>query len=439
MKNKTYQNAVDNLKFSDDLYDRVLQNVNLTRRPIRIVRAIAIAAVITALLATTAAGVTSIVKDILEKRETEIPVETLGTQEDTFDDAQIMQFTLSSGLEGVKTHYMELEMGNGITQYQFLRGMLYNWAGTYYRITDDYRLETVEFQKADGAFYKGEQRYTIALSYKYYETEDGVVSLYHGALQKNEAGEVLINVYCLDRRPANIGEPAWPAYLDVQTGQIRDALPQLSPADFEGRICYTQRLGNGILISALVNEGTKQCQGKRYWVEEATSKIVPISLPGGGTDFVYNDTLYYQDAKGRLYRMDDSFSFHMVCEYETPNSFSGGLLAVMTDDGKLGIFDVDKDMTYVFNEIPVTKNELTRYRAMRCGNRIMLIKTINNWDIMGMQITQVGVLDLENRKLQLLEFENDLICLHGQWLDESRMAIIYKRGLQQYLCIYEFA
>lgn len=439
MKNNTYQNAVDHLEFSDELYERVAQNAQTCPRPVRLLRAVAIAAVITAILATTATGVSSVLKDILDKKETEVPVQTLGTQEDTFEDAKVMEFTLSNELQGVKVHYMELELGESVQQYQFLRGLLYNWAGTYYRITEDYQLENVVFQNAVGCVNKGDTQYKVYPDYQYLDTPDGVISVYHNALPKNVVGEILINVYAQGtKKPANIGDPAWPAYLDVKTGQIRDALPQRSPDDFEGRICYTRRFKNGILISTLVNEGTKHVTGRRYWVEETTQKTVQITIPDNGIDFCYRDTLYYQDAKGKLYRMDDSFRFHLVSDYETPALFGGGLLEVITDDGKLGIFDVDTGMTYVFAEIPVTENDILSYNSLRRGNRILLVKTENNWELMGKQVTQVGLMDMENRQLVLLEFDNDMVCLHCHWLDDDRIAMIYQRDQQQYLGIYEF-
>lgn len=350
-----------------------------------------------------------------------------------------MHFSVSTGLPGVKTHYMELALGNGINQYQFLRGMLYDWAGTYYRITKDYQLETVEFKSASGAIYKGEDWYSVYNSYRYMETDNGVISVYHGPIQKNEAGEILINVYHMVKNPQdNIGDPAWPAYLNTQTGELRDAVPQLQPEDFEGRICYTERYKNGILFTTVVNEGTKKVDNQLYWVEESTLRMVKIDLPSNAINFVYQDTLYYQDAKGRLYCMDDSFTFHLISEYETSAWFDSGLLTVRTDEGKLGIFDVDRNLTYVFDEISVTYDELMKYNILRRGNRILLMKRVNNWELMGAQITMVGLLDLESNELKLLSFENELVYLHCSWLEDDRLAMIYQQDDRQFLCIYEF-
>lgn len=438
MKDNPYRDAVEHLEFSDDLYDRVLQNVNVTNKPIRVARVLVIAAVIFVLLATTAAGVTSLVKEILDKEEVNIPVQTLGTQQDTFEDAKVMHFTVSTGLPGVNSHYMELAMDDGVAQYLFVRGLLCSWASTYYRITEDYRLETIEFKTTSGWVDKGDDRYTVDPAYRYYESDDGVISAYHGPLPQNEAGEILINVYSIARKkPSNIGDPAWPAYLNTESGQIRDALPQLSPDDFEGRIGYTSRFRDGILFTTLVDEGTKNVHNRYYWVDETTLQIVPIEFPGKGFEFVYQDTLYYQDETGKLYRMDDHFTFQLISEYETPAMFSAGLLVVMTG-GKLGIYDVDRDMTYVFNDIEVTKNDLMNYGTLRRGDKIVLLKTVTNWDLMGTQITQVGVLDPESNELRLMEFDNDLVVMHCSWLADDRLGMIYQRAQRQYLCIYEF-
>ncbi len=439
MKNNTYRDAVDHLRFSDDLYQNVVKRARGSQRPRRIVGVFVATVLITVLLAGTAVGVNYVVSELLDKQEVTVPVHTLGTQKDTFEDAQVMHFSVTSGLPGVNTHYMELAMGDVATQYLFVRGLLCSWASTYYRIADDYRLEIVEFKTTSGWVDKGDDRYTVDPAYRYYERDDGVISAYHGPLPKNEAGEILINVYCLVRKkPDNIGDPAWPAYLNVETGQIRDAMPQLSPEDFEGRICYTRRFRDGILFTTLVNEGAKSVHNRYYWVDETTLQIVPIELPGKGFEFVYQDTMYYQDETGKLYQMDDHFTFHLISEYETPAMLGAGLLLVMTTDGKLGIYDVDRDMTYVFNDIEVTKNDLMNYGTLRRGDKIVLLKTVTNWELMGTQITQVGVLDPQSNELRLIEFDNDLLVTHCSWLADDRLGMIYQRGQRQYLCIYEF-
>lgn len=443
MKNNKYQKAVSHLQFSDDLYKKVaIQSAQMTqtRRPVRAASLMAAVITIVALLATTASGITYYVRENRSKEEIQIPVQTVGTQADNFSDAKTMEFTMSPGINGVTTRYLELELGEGIVQYQFVSGMLYNWAGKYYRITEDARLEEVTFSPAHGNVQKGESVYTVYKPYGYMVTENGVVSAYHGPLQVNENGEVLINVYCIQQKNSEIGDAAWPAYLNVETGELRDALPLLSADNFEGRVTYTRRLKDGILIYTLVDEQTPNAYNLAYWVNERTSEIVPISTPGKGDLTVYQDELYYQDQEGLLYRMDEDCNFLSVSKYRTPAFLSGGLLRVMTDKNTLGIFDVETGYTYVFDQIPITYNELQgdAYLTMRKGNKIALITMETNWELKARQITQVGILDLETRELKLLELNNELEALHCTWLTDHSLAIIYGEGEQQYLCIYEF-
>lgn len=443
MKNKTYQNAVDHLEFSDDLYEKVVAQsapVTQTRRPVRAASLMAAVLTIVALLATTASGISYFVSENRNKEDIQIPVQTVGTQADDFSDAKTMEFTVSQGINGVTTRYLELEFGNGVVQYQFVKGMLYNWAGKYYRITEDAQLEEATFSSAHGEVQKEESVYTVYPQYGYMLTENGVVSAYHGALQVNENGEVLINVYCIQSKNSEIGDAAWPAYLNVETGEIRDALPLLSPDDFEGRVTYTERLKDGVLIHTLVDEQTANAYNLAYWVNERTSEIVPISTPEKAYLSVYRDELYYQDADGQLYRMDKDFCFQPISEYKTPAFLRGGLLRVMTDKKTLGIFDVETGVTYVFDQIHITYNELKgdSYLTMRNGNKIALITMETNWNLMARQIIQVGILDLETRELKLLELNNELGALHCTWLTDHSLAIIYTEGERQYLCIYEF-
>lgn len=79
MKNNTYRNAVDHLQFSDDLYEKVINNAPGTKRPVRLLGVVAAVVMITALLATTAAGATLLLKEHWQKQEITVPVQTLGT------------------------------------------------------------------------------------------------------------------------------------------------------------------------------------------------------------------------------------------------------------------------------------------------------------------------------------------------------------------------
>lgn len=430
MKNKIYQNAVEHLRFSDDLYQKVMENAPEPRRPVRILPALVAAVLITVLLASTVLADNSKQPENPTNVEHTVPVETLGTAQEEMTDAKMMELTVSEMTEGVTVHYMELVP---FKQYSFIHGMLHDHSGNFLRITEDYTLEPVQMQMVDIRLEKNGCVYTK--QFYYLDTERGVLSTIGNVHYKNENGEILINAF----NPPNNN---WPVYLNVETGEYRDALPDWTTLDFKGKVVYVDELRGGLLVCTLV-EGKKNSYNEYHWIAPGATEAKLLNIPQKGTEYVYNDTVFYQNEKGYLYVMDEAFNFRQLTEYKTMDMLTDGLLIVMTKDGKLGIFDVLSEETYIFPSIEVTENDLDEmfgYNAKRYGTdgKIALIQTQTNWEALRSELVKIGVLDLEKGQLQLLQIDNEFDGLNCYWFDANRLGVIYSTEDRQFLCIYEF-
>lgn len=427
MKNNTYRNAVEHLRFSGDLAASVAATQSAPRSHTRPIRTVVIAAVLVALVATTAFGTIS------KLREIPANVETLGTAREEMTDAAIMEFTVSKKTEGVTVHYMKL-VGNDT--YSFVHGMLISLKKGIFRITDDYQLEQVQMEQTNVTLEKNDRVYN--LNFSWLDTEDGVISNHRGIYRKDENGEIMLN--------ATGRSGQWPVFLNVETGEIRDALPDWTASDFTGRIGYAFALQGEILVSTIV-ESTEMVDGRDasynllYSVNQG--QLREIELPENyHLDFVVNDTLYYQDRNGTLYRMDENFVPHLVCDYKTWDTLSNGLLTVCAG-GSLGILDVLTGETYVFDEIPVQKSDLHErmgYNAKRYGSNGRIALVQSDWipDEEKVVLCSLGVLDVNTRTIKMLQIENGYDGYQNGWLDENRFAVIYRGEGGQFLCIYEF-
>ena len=438
MKTNKYQHAVDHLKFSDDLYERVVENGQAVSRTTSIARMVAIAAVITGILATTALAVGGYVKNKLLKNELLVPIQTLGTVDDRFEDALRMEFTLSDKIDGVQVHYMELEQTGGVTSYRFRDGLL--WGGnTYYCVTEDYQLENLKMYTPDAKLEKGGWLYQFPEDYTYGITDIGVVSKYHDAAVVNAQGEILTHVYRLEAGMAcQVSDIAWPVYLNVETGQIRDALPQFSPEDFPVQSVYVRNWKGGLLIGPRVNGENLDF----YWVPEGSTDKIVFSIPATSQWIPGKDTIYYADAYGNHYCLNENFQQQSASPYNTYGTPGAGLLEVMTDDYKLGIYDLQTGLTYVFHEIEVNRGSFEGscgyYTSTSSSGRVALIKSGVAFEPRRTIIEQIGILDVENRQLRLLNIENGYTRVFATWLDGDRLGVIYENEGRQYLCIYEF-
>lgn len=436
--NNKYHDAVEHLEFSDNLFTRVTAAERKPQSRFRLLRAVAIAALITALMATTVFGALSTI------REKPTKVETLGTASEDLTDASLMSFSLSDQAGGVTVHYMELYAD---VSYTFRHGLLYSEKTGFLRITEDYQLEAVEMNTAAYSFEKNDRTYTLEFSYL--DTPDGVFSNHKSAYQKNENGEILLNA-----TDGNSGQ--WPVYLNTETGEVRDALPDWTADDFAGRVTYSDPLKDGILVSTIVETdemkeivengtvvGWKDgSYNLLYWIADGEQEAKLVGLPEDYTWYVDNDVLYCQNSAGHLSFFDDNFDLQSISDYDTNDDLTDGLLTVAVD-GKLGILDVLTGDTYLFQDISVRASELDEtmgYHAIRYGKdgRIALVQTEWRTAEARVALLKLGVLDLDSGEMRMLDIENEYDGYRNGWLDADRLAVVYKNGEQQYLCVYEF-
>lgn len=419
MNQNDYIKAIDRLQFYEDLSERV-RLADRAKPRLRAARTAVLAAVLACFMITTAFGAISAL------REHPGEVEVLGTDTEQLTDAQHMNFTVSQLDGGVEKHYMELHPAH---PYYFRHGMLRSRQEGYLRVTEDYELEPVQMNEIHLTLKKNDRTYY--LDFAYLDTEDGVLSNHRSVYHKNEQGEILLDV--------TDGSSTWPAYFNPETGTIRDALPEWTEADFEGRFGGASAFRGGLLVSTIVNEDQPNARNMLYRIAPGAKEARIIELPGNGLWYVENDTIYYQNDVGQLYGMDDNFKFQMICEYETMDYLQDGLLTVSVR-GKLGILDAFTGELYVFEKIEASRFDTMDYHAIRYGanGTIALVHTQWVHDPERIVLRSLGVLDKQTARLNLLQIENDYDGGRCNWLDENRLAVIYKSDLGQILCVYEF-
>ena len=420
MIHNDYVNAVNKLEFSNALTERV-RAADRTKPRFRAVKTAAFAAVLACFMITTAFGAITVL------REYPGEVKVLGTDMQKLTDAQAMGFTVSQLSEGVVKHYMELHPAHS---YSFRHGMLRNRQSDYLRVTKDYQLEPVEMEQIHLTLEKNNRSYY--LDFTYLDTESDVLSNHRSVYRKNEQGELLLNV-------SDGNSSQWPVYYNMETGTIRDALPDWSEGDFEGRIGGASELRGGLLVSTIVNDGLPDARNNLYWVAPGAEEARIIQLPGNGMWHGEHDTIYYQNDLGHLYCMDDNFEFQLISAYGTSDYLQDGLLTVSAQ-GNLGILDAYTGELYVFEEIEVSTTDTLNYHAIRYGadGTIALVHTEWVHDPERIVLCTLGVLDKQSAQLKLLEIENSYDGGHCNWLDENRLAVIYKSDMGQFLCVYEF-
>ena len=436
--NNTYKNAVDHLEFSDDLLERV-QEKTAPRSRFSMVRAVIIAAAVICLMVTTAFAASML-------RKIDATADPVGKETESFEDVLKMEFTEPEQfLDGVSVHYLELEPD---TQYGLSNGYLYTYGENpvYYRVTEDYELVPATMTRVCKTFEKNGNQYL--LDFIYADTESGVLSNSKQPYFKDENGEILLNA--IDDQ-----NNLWPLYLNVETGEIRDALPEFTADDFTGSIRYTYVVNGGFLVSTLVETGAMvdvyddagyagqqdEAYNLLYWIHGDVS--IPVELPDNvATYFVDNETLYYQELGGALYRMDENLNPVCVSEYQTGDGITNGLITVSVG-GKLGVVDLLTDELFVFDSIDAQKEDLSElggYNAKRYGNDgpIAVIQCDHNMMERRLELMSFGILDKATGELKYLEVENPYNCEVNSWLDDHRFGVIYKDGDNRYLCIYEF-
>ncbi len=428
MKHDTYRRGVDNLKFSGNLYENVRKNCQPRSSGLSMARiGILIAAIVTLLGTSTYV----IGTEVSDRR---IVQQNLGLAEDNLPDSKTMKFTISDCFEGVKVHSLKLLPKR---TYHFRHGMLYSNLEGFLRITEDYKLESVQTQKIDKTFEKNGRNYQIV--FEYAESEDGILSTHRDIYYKNEKGEILLN-------GTDGYSNQWPAFVNLETGTVRDALPEWSDEDFEGRVGYGELFRNGILISTIVNEqrGSDGAYNQLYWIEHGASEARTIELPGRKMMYyVENDTLYCRNLPGKLYFLDENFEFQVVSEFSSYDDLTRGLFTVRTETGELGIHDVINGELYVIDGLMVDYTDIDEtlgYNASRydVNGRISLQHLDMNYEKSIAYIDMLGILNPQTGQLQILQIENGYDAYQNGWLDENRFGVIYKDGFCNYLSIYEF-
>ncbi len=425
MKNNRYSNAVDHLQFSDDFASSVMKRAEEQPRR-RNPAAILILAAVIALMATTALA------ESTDLRVTEAEQEKLGTVLLQMKDAEKMDFMKLDAPDGVKVHTLQLPGG---WHHSFEYGLLYTQSQGFFRVTDDYRLEKMEYETMDIDFEKNGRVYNFDYNCNYVQSDGGIITM-HGRFLEAVNGEVLI--------PATDGNSnQWPVFWNLENHTYRDALPGLTEEDFKGRISYAQWLNGDILVSTVVGESYNEL----YLVDVDTMQIIPIELPSRAQHNVDDGILYCNTPNGAWYRYSNSGTFELIDNFSTNDHPSGGLLTVATAKGELGIYDMLRDETIVIEGISVEAYDMrstvgynaTRYRSD--GN--IMISHVTQDMVMGVRkLDQLLILNPETGTLKKLQIESDadinrLGSVHG-WLDEYRYAAICTDENGNYLCIYEF-
>ena len=416
MNRNLYQNAVDHLVFSDRLQETVMKQAEKPHYGYRVARIAALAAVMVCMLATTVLAVNQDFRTwIISKFNSELRHVTQA--------------------EGVTVHYLELDKAN----YSFVNGVICSPQAGFLRFTEDHRLEPVEMSQLNIALEKNGRNYTEGFGY--YETESGIVSSFMTGLQKNQQGEIFLN-------PSDGNSHQWPVYVNLETGEVRDALPAWTEEDFPGREAYSYELMGGILLCTIVDEDYNML----YWIGPDAKEAVVLDLPADHYSwYCENNRLYYRDSYGRLYRMNEKLEFDLVCDYATGDDLTNGLYTVATDKKELAIVDVYTGDTYVIPGYKVNPgapagvrarvggdiDETMGYNATRYNaeGRIVMVQTVYDWQNKRVALQKLGVLSEETGELMLLEIENEYDSFHIQWMDEKHLAVIYDR---KYLYIYEF-
>ena len=419
--NDTYRNAVDHLVFADIRLEEEIVPIRRFRFP----RAIAIAAILITVLVTTAFAA------IVKIRQIPTEIEPIGTVQEEMTDAEPMHFSVSGEVDGIRVHYIEFA---GAKAYSFHHGLLKTPGDQYYRITEDYQLESVEMNHVNHKLDKNGNTYT--LDFDWLNTEKGVLSDHRYIYQPDRNNEIFLNA--TDGRSGQ-----WPVYLNILTGEVRDALPDWTAADFIGRIGYTYLVNGGMIVST-IDETAQKHVSRQYWIAPGAEEAKLIEKPEDARISIEQGNVYYQNDRGQLYQMDENFAFQQISEYKTSAYIENSLLLVSVNN-KLGILDVQSGEVYVLDDIHLTPPnymEMLDYAVLRYGTdgRIALMRTewVTNESEFRIEMNQIGILDTQNGKLELLTIENDYNAYQGYWLDENRFAVIYQDDLRQYLCIYEF-
>ena len=354
----------------------------------------------------------------------DISVNDLGTETVDFSDAGIMCLRIVRSNEGVNTYCMELPAGK---RYYFRNGILSN-GKIFHRVTDAYEIELLDAKSFTGTFEKNGYKYQVSVNYVLQDDEivTGTLVTY-----PVEEGEVLLNAFCA---PNN----NWPVYVNLDTGEIRDALPSFTVDDFQGHVGYVQRFRGGLLVSGLSKDSSRN---HLYWIGEPFSDAKELVLP----EKYYTadgDYLYSYNRVSKIHYLDADWEFRKLeSNFNTRDDPDYGLFAIRQQDGSLGIIDVINQTTYSVPEIKVQTQDLD-YRGINASRHstdgmIVLTSIKYDWEKSAEFMNYIGFLDTESGTIQFLNIMSEYGLISFGWMDDSRYAVIYEDEMKQYLYIYE--
>lgn len=421
MKSDIYRNAMDHLHYSEELEKNVMASARPVHRHFRTVRVAAIAAICCMLLGCTAYAVGSWIYS-------EIFMDDNGDVALDFSKTEIMHFTPSQSLDGITVHYMPI----GSKNVSFQNGLMYDPTSGFYEVTEDYELVALEHQSADISLDKNGKIYTRTL--KYVVTDDGVITNLGTYTEVN--GEILVNVIAADQWQ-------WPVYLNVYTGEYRDAMPDLDENSFEMNVSYIQPFRGGFIVSTMntrIEEAEVGNPRFLYWVSSDCQDIRKLDVPVYGVyETVVGDTLYIRDGSGHYYYMDDEFRF---CRVEgigrTNDIMFKGLLTYRGEDGTLKVADFWDGVIYNVADLQVNDNDIgvvQGYSATRnsVDGKIVVYRV----DTFTSDL-DLAALDTECGQLKQISVYSGYEINGWGWLDDNRLWMIYSDNVGSYVCVYDF-
>ena len=431
MKHNIYQNAVDHLEFSDNLYDTVVKKEQKPRSCHRIIRFVAAAAVMITLMVfgTFAAD--------LDFKKVTVGLKEIGSVEADMLSAQLMEFQKLESTNDVSIHYLEMDMPGG---YSFKNGYIYHQKGGIYRIDSEYQLVPVEGQIISGQLNKNGDIHRV--EYQYVSVNTEIIAL-NAPQNIMDDGRILAVVWTEDQH-------CWPVYLNLEDETVTDALPCFSDDDFTGRICYAEPFRDGILLTTVYSsdvfvDGVINSHNLLYYIKNGSSKAIEITPPRGNNSSFYceNDTIYWKAGSRPLYQLDDNYEFRQIDEFRTTDDLTKGLLTGRSSDGHLMVCDYYNNVQYHFDDISPDRwdfYETTGYNATRHSEdgKILITYSYDDYEAKTRRISRIGLLDPASGTLKMLDTHSNFKMHTFGWLDDDRFAVIYEKGARKFMCIYEF-
>lgn len=423
MKSDLYQKAVDHLEFSNSVDLAAFQNVRRPRPVVRILRSGLVAALIGILLMTGVAAVGGWIYITVVS-------ENIGQAQIDIGEATHLEFISTDNNDGISVHYTQL----GPYSYFYGEGYLYH-NGVFYKLDENFNVVAVESKSLTVSLEKDNRTYEKTI--EYVQVDDGIVTATWGMeFYPIVAGEIHINL------SVNTDTP-WPAYVDLETGEVRDALPNLTDASFEGTIYRFERFRDGYLVytGLLVKGGGSYEDRRLYWVN--TDEYVEINLdtlPSKYWDAIIRDQLYCWDEQGNLYQMNDDYSFRKVEEYQKGDEIFGGLWTTVSEAGTLQIVDLANQKVYEITDLEVDYDQVgffDGYFAVR-SEFDDVIAVVHRADRDYTAFDSIALLDTSGGTLRQLSIDPSYYVSGMGWLDNNKFVVIYNQHGVRYMTVYEF-